>query len=90
MVLGEGHPAGAVSRRIASGTSEKVADLDALADKATTDLQKLILAGKISRQEGIKQLEALGRVIPDRVLAALTDDQRKKVKQILGTPYEPK
>jgi hypothetical protein len=71
-------------------TSEKVADLDALAHKAKTDLQKLILDGKISRQEGKKQLDAFGRVIPDRVLAALTDDQRKKVKEMLGTPYEPK
>jgi hypothetical protein len=71
-------------------TSEKVANLDATYQQQTNDLAKLVTSGKISREEGRKQYEAMGRYLPDKVLAVLPDDQRKKVKEMLGTPFEGK
>jgi hypothetical protein len=43
--------------------------------------------GRISRQDAQKQYNALSRGVPDRVRAALTEDQRTALNDLLGQPY---
>jgi hypothetical protein len=62
--------------------------LRATHDKLIKDLTQKLASGKIDQQLGQKQYYALQKGVPDEVRAELTADQRAKLRDLLGKPFE--
>jgi len=68
-------------------SAEKVAELHAIFKQLRDQPAKDFLDKKISREEGQKIYSALGNIVPEEVRAALGDQQRRTLEDILGAPY---
>jgi hypothetical protein len=51
------------------------------------EIAKKVLDRKLTQEEGWKQYQGLSRGVPDRVRAALSDDQQRILDDLLGSPY---
>jgi hypothetical protein len=51
------------------------------------EIAKKVLDRKLTQEEGWKQYQGLSRGVPDRVRAALSDDQQRTLDDLLGSPY---
>jgi hypothetical protein len=65
----------------------QVANLKAMHKQIQDQLAKEVIAKRMNQKEGQKQYMVLTHSIPDSVRAALTEEQRKKLQDLLGQPY---
>jgi hypothetical protein len=68
-------------------SAAKVAELHAIYKQLRDQPAKDFLDKKISREEGQKRYSSIGNVVPEEVRAALSDQQRRTLEDILGPVY---
>jgi hypothetical protein len=66
---------------------EQLATLKSIEEEICRELIADVRGGRISQQEAEKRYNKLSHTVPERVRAALTKEQRKKLHELLGEPY---